>query len=1028
MTDFRHIYEETSDEKPVLQGLRAFGPTFIAATGIIPKPLDSFWNTGIVGKTDSTTPPPGYFVNPLFVYSTVGHDQCAIHSDTDPTLAFHCASALVDIKSDATEYCGLYLDSLTDNQKLSRFVKTEKLQFKSWCSTFREVILSMSTKLVICYYTGDALQLCYALQRHIGLPQNNIHEQITAPWNPPIAFDKTAQLELHGLFDVIDATNLTGSAPVHTVLISTIPLLQSSADATIFTSKFQCSKANFDPHSVLKSQWFCDPIVMFTLFGFAPTEYVTGVYHKSHLLEKFSDVTESDEGDTEIKTLWRFSWKRVLSGDLFAFELDYIPQPIWDADSLAIILHEIYNSMFAAEDPDSLLRALRNHEQPQQMSGCTRGSFVAFLQYLTLHFKTEWPSVFSKLSELVSRRYIMNIGALPHVLDFHFHLHERSLLSSPSFKPNVQSVLPRIPPSWRSVLGDAPLPDAMSFILRIPRAKLGSFIEYLNDFKGNPHEAVIEVNIKSGEEFSIFSSFEMAFGTLLKADNLKDREIRVDNKGWNGNGDLFIFIRLPLAELFKKPTTTITVTVEYNSAFAEGPSCHLSQFGSEMIVFETRISNDLYFWPVANTKPHYQLQPSATATDTISGNKNDKVFANPKIFISPESRHLKIFFRIDLQNERDRKELESGAHVNFRVVSLCAIEVKCGTWKGHLISPFAIEESTINTKISRRLGCIELTGELKFRDNQADLNFHTLRHDGKSISWSLPRLNIDILPSLNLSTSNDLNWIRGCLKSMFSAREEGLWMKNSKADPMIAFKGSLFTLISAAVGWPENDTRIRTKPNKSVVFIAQGRTSNISIILFITGIKLNSPSDSIVVDAHILPLRDEVIKILEPELKKITTGASTILCQEGEYKFWKCYLEATMEQSRNWSHNEKCNESIRLKPHPEESGICRCGEGQVSSDFRAIKQWEKFIPYVTRCPLTPIFATPYAEAMVSVKSIGNQFADLGISNSAACLMCHKRDIVRLKKCARCEIAQYCSKECQKGDWKRHKKECGKQRR
>ena len=53
---------------------------------------------------------------------------------------------------------------------------------------------------------------------------------------------------------------------------------------------------------------------------------------------------------------------------------------------------------------------------------------------------------------------------------------------------------------------------------------------------------------------------------------MKDREIQVDNKGWNGEGDLFIFIRLPLAELFKKPATTITVDVEYNSAFAEGPS------------------------------------------------------------------------------------------------------------------------------------------------------------------------------------------------------------------------------------------------------------------------------------------------------------------------------------------------------------------------------------------------------------------------------------------------------------------------
>ena len=80
----------------------------------------------------------------------------------------------------------------------------------------------------------------------------------------------------------------------------------------------------------------------------------------------------------EIKTLWRFSWKRVLFGDLFALELDYIPQPIWDADSLAIILHEMYDSMFTVEDLESLFRSLLKREQPQKMSRCTRGSFVDF--------------------------------------------------------------------------------------------------------------------------------------------------------------------------------------------------------------------------------------------------------------------------------------------------------------------------------------------------------------------------------------------------------------------------------------------------------------------------------------------------------------------------------------------------------------------------------------------------------------------------------------------------------------------------
>ena len=71
---------------------------------------------------------------------------------------------------------------------------------------------------------------------------------------------------------------------------------------------------------------------------------------------------------------------------------------------------------------------------------------------------------------------------------------------------------------------------------------------------------------------------------------------------------------------------------------------------------------------------------------------------------------------------------------------------------------------------------------------------------------------------------------------------------------------------------------------KRVILIAENDISRISIILFITGIKLNGPSDSIVVDAHILPLRKEIVRNLRPEIDKIIVGAPTIICPKEGYE------------------------------------------------------------------------------------------------------------------------------------------------
>ena len=60
-----------------------------------------------------------------------------------------------------------------------------------------------------------------------------------------------------------------------------------------------------------------------------------------------------------------------------------------------------------------------------------------------------------------------------------------------------------------------------------------------------------------------------------------------------------------------------------------------------------------------------------------------------------------------------------------------------------------------------------------------------------------------------------------------------------------------------------------------------------------------------------------------------------------------------------------------------------------------------------------------------VKELAGKLVDLPV----LCETCDARERKRggvLLQCAKCKRTRYCSVECQKGDWKRHKKSCGKE--
>ena len=51
-------------------------------------------------------------------------------------------------------------------------------------------------------------------------------------------------------------------------------------------------------------------------------------------------------------------------------------------------------------------------------------------------------------------------------------------------------------------------------------------------------------------------------------------------------------------------------------------------------------------------------------------------------------------------------------------------------------------------------------------------------------------------------------------------------------------------------------------------------------------------------------------------------------------------------------------------------------------------------------------------------------ASSSLTPTKSCTRCHKTET--LKPCSKCQSVQYCSRECQKADFKNHKKVCAKE--
>jgi hypothetical protein len=292
----------------------------------------------------------------------------------------------------------------------------------------------------------------------------------------------------------------------------------------------------------------------------------------------------------------------------------------------------------------------------------------------------------------------------------------------------------------------------------------------------------------------------------------------------------------------------------------------------------------------------------------------------------------------------------------------------------------------------------------------------------------MPHLNLNNLPVIDLENKDRNRWMTTLTSMQFSAREKHLRTVRDESgishDPMVNFKESVFTMFMIATGLQAGQT--------GLFAINHPKRGGIHMLVFVSAIRIDGDAASVVIDAAIIPFTMELITSGRMEsflliLRELECGSIDV--DDAELCLWKKALPSMVERCRTWSHSRSCEykskgATIPLSLKDGEQVLCSCGNGLLPENFVSLPEWENAAPNAVRIAISPTYAIPFNEEVIDPADVPKMRNP--VTRVERCRSCGKpedQEGVTLKKCSRCQRVKYCSGECQKRDWKKHRAEC-----
>lgn len=189
-------------------------------------------------------------------------------------------------------------------------------------------------------------------------------------------------------------------------------------------------------------------------------------------------------------------------------------------------------------------------------------------------------------------------------------------------------------------------------------------------------------------------------------------------------------------------------------------------------------------------------------------------------------------------------------------------------------------------------------------------------------------------------------------------------------------------------------------------------------MLLASSLRLDLSNRTVILDAAVLPLYDDLMPQIIPDIRALQSQGN--LCQiratESELILWKLLLPAWAERCRSYPHKTSCEYTVAghipLSVDKGQRCLCSCGNGEFPTRYlHGSPIWGGLLRHAVRIAISLVFYSSLVD---------DDF--MGSDRAERCQKCNSQ-ASSLKHCSGCHSVRYCSKDCQRKDWKSHRPNC-----